>query len=993
MGASVSFPNQKESRFLGKRSFFEYHFFDDVWRDVLCDWFMRRQGSPFERLPSAVVVPNESAILFIKQYLLKNDISLLGVRFFTPGTFRHYLLEAYNCSETLELRENLHLLMKVASRHFADSPVASAAEMEPEQFVRLADLFETTGWNTEFIKNFYTKPLIERYFKEQESCGLTTAQKITDILYTRAQSESAFIFSNLLICGFRSKHWANYKMLFAGVRSSQNAVICFLTQDGTRLIDQGWLGSWEQELGFAQRITSVFETPFSYLSYYFEDGVLPKDDMQKYEAPEILIAEDILREAELIVARIASALVLEKVTRLGVVFPNQTSPLAREVSRLLESEGIFHHNHLGYLGGSSPQQKLFESWVHWQKTLRLGGFLAFLDQLVNEGLLSFEQYRLFNREGRLALQNTLTDELRVILSYLKNNVPEEAILSLLDAWVPLPEEAFFSEYVKLSQESLRIMGWPEDVELIKERAGFLLERLKHPIKKGDYLSWLSSITKPLGRIANYFGKNENALVHLITEEEAIFQNWSHLILAGLNRDEWPGEKPEILFLDENEIFEFNQMALIQGHQGEGHLTIKPGFSLFPSKGDHYAFNKSNFSMLLGMPSKKLILTAHLKDPQKSNDSLLSEYLERVYWIYSGVLLDAARIGTIHQNTNHWMHQFRSAKLGPFVPNEEVLLAYNKRRERESSFDEYSFCFKNPTQEAFNLPSKVWEDIVTMPERAWFNYILGVKKDEVVLGRPLSALAQGTWIHSWLNLNTDALGKKMDLSAWVAHIHAHADKVLVNIDNAFKQIDQKVPDIWKAHWHEARRTALVLANALSKVSEEFYFFSEFVLPELKKEDVEGALDIIDIPLKGRLDLIAYPLSTFEDKTHPVWIIDYKTGLSGTLTQNKLKKGVGLQLALYALAFKRLGFSAIDLSILQPNSILSKQLNLNEVLECQLIIESINSIYRLGKLGIRGSMKNLYGFGFNFPLATLKIDNDIIVEKWNLTHPFLSRTQVF
>lgn len=967
---------------------FEYLSFDDAWKGILGDWFIQCLKTPFKKLPRAVITPSDSVALLIKEYLIKNDIPILGIRFLTPGMLRHYLLNVYQYSESLELRENLHLLMKVASKSLTTNPVARAAEIEPEQFVRLADLLETTGWDTGVIDNFHASTLIEKYISEQEGCGVVTAQKITNRLYEQSNCNPRAAFSDLLVFGFRSKHWSSYKMLLTAIKSSEKSMICLFTQDGTRLIDQGWLGSWEHEFGPCERVvSSAKEKPFAYLSYYFDDISPERKSTEGDQLPEIYIAEDILREAEVIIARIAEALITDEVSRLGVVFPNQTSVLAREVARLLEKEEIAHYNHLGYVGGTDCKQRLFESWVNWQNVPRLQGFLIFLDQLVNEDLLHFPEFNLFNKQAQRALQNTLTDELSVIASYIKCTKPDVSVVGIIDQWTILPEEAIFNEYIILSEPALETIGWPKDIELVKQRAGPLLKNLKTPIKKSDFLSWLNSITKPLGRIANYFGKNQYSLIHLITEEEAILQSWSHLILSGLNKGEWPGEKPQVLFLDDKRIEELNQKSLVQGIQGEGHLTIKTGLSLFPSSSDQYAIGNYNFMTLLGAPSKKLILTAHTKDPNKSKDALISEFLEKVYWISEGTLLDAESIGLLSVNTKDWVHRYRSKDFANLSIVEEVRNAYNKRRDSDKPFDEYSFCFKEPNKEAFKLPSKVWEEILTVPERAWFGHILGVKKDEVPVGKSLYGLAKGTWVHSWLTLDTHYGGKKISTVEWSAQINDNANSVFGAIERSYGQVNRTVPDIWKANWHEARRTAMALCNSLSEISESFYLFSEYAIDLIIESEKESILKVIDIPLKGRIDLMAYPANKLDDKSQPLWIIDFKTGSSGALTANKLKKGIGLQLALYALAFKLDGFDDIDLSIVQPYSMLSKQIHVSDILECKTVLDAISLIYETGKLGIRESMDKAYGGGFNFPLSTLKIEGDIIEKKWRLTHPSL------
>ena len=40
---------------------------------------------------------------------------------------------------------------------------------------------------------------------------------------------------------------------------------------------------------------------------------------------------------------------------------------------------------------------------------------------------------------------------------------------------------------------------------------------------------------------------------------------------------------------------------------------------------------------------------------------------------------------------------------------------------------------------------------------------------------------------------------------------------------------------------------------------------------------------------------------------------------------------------------------------------------------------------GVFGMRGALREEYGFRRDYPLATLAIDEEILAEKWTLTHP--------
>lgn len=961
--------------------------FEGAWEGLMKNWFLELKA-PINNFPQIVVVPNEATIQFIKEKLLTANIALIGVRFFTPGTLRHFLANAYKIVVKTELRETLHLLMKSVAGELKDNPVAKSASLDPDQFVRLADLLETTGWGGSALKNSYARALLTEYHKAQKIYNVTTAQKITNDLYELSRSPNPII-DNLLLFGFSSKHWASYKLLVATVRSACNATVCFLTQNSSRIIDQAWLGSWEEEFGPSQIIFySEEQKKFSFFSSAFEEESRFNNSIyqNKETLPEIYIAENILREAEIIIANISEALMDEEDgTRIGVVFPNQISGLAREVARLLEKEQIVHYNHLGYLGGYSRKRQLLELWIVFQKDLKLSSLYNFFDNLLCENILTVEQFKNFKKQSRIILQTVLTEDLELIYNYLKFHSSDKDIIALLTAWKLLPKNAIIQVFMELTNEALKDVIDKDDWRIAQERAQSFLFNFERVIKKEDFLLWFGSITKPLGRTKGHWGQYPYAKVHLITEEEALMQSWSYLILAGLNQGIWPNAMPEIFFLESKYIQELNFRSLSQGNQGDGHFTIEAGFSLALSNTDCYEINRRNFGILLGAPSKKIIVTAHKTETTQSDKCLMSEFLEKLYYISENSFLDEKNIRSIFNKTGfkycHFSPDIKKYEAEKF---EEIVHAYCQRRNINEAFDEYSFSFQNSNKKAFQLSCKAWEELITNPERAWFRHVLKIDNQEMISSKTLYALAKGTWVHSWINLEKQ--GIRMDVSEWNKSINAKTNQLYKILENIYNLSNRILPDIWRSYWHEARRITLSLCNNLM-TSELYgmYLFSEYAIDN-ENENLNKNF-LLDIPLKGRVDLIAFPASNLDSKDMPLWILDFKTGLSGALTKDKIKKGIGLQLILYALKFYKEGFKEIEVSILQPGTALKRQLNLNDILENPSILNAINEIYNNGKIGIQ-TMNTNYENSITFPLATLKVDESILERKWALTHPNLA-----
>src|SRR5947209_13353480 len=81
-----------------------------TWKNLVLPWFERiALTSVATESPSAVTVPSRAYASFLRRQLLGNQVSLLGVRFFTPPQLRQLLLR--DCDLQLPLPEDLRLLL------------------------------------------------------------------------------------------------------------------------------------------------------------------------------------------------------------------------------------------------------------------------------------------------------------------------------------------------------------------------------------------------------------------------------------------------------------------------------------------------------------------------------------------------------------------------------------------------------------------------------------------------------------------------------------------------------------------------------------------------------------------------------------------------------------------------------------------------------------------------------------------------------------------
>jgi hypothetical protein len=97
---------------------------------------------------------------------------------------------------------------------------------------------------------------------------------------------------------------------------------------------------------------------------------------------------------------------------------------------------------------------------------------------------------------------------------------------------------------------------------------------------------------------------------------------------------------------------------------------------------------------------------------------------------------------------------------------------------------------------------------------------------------------------------------------------------------------------------------------------------------------------------------------------------------------------VQLGLYALAAHALGATQVHLSLLGRADELKSQFDVSDALAQKDFWRELNRMQETGVFGMLGSVHSEYGFAREYPLATLGIDEDLLKEKWAMTHPALA-----
>jgi hypothetical protein len=283
-------------------------------------------------------------------------------------------------------------------------------------------------------------------------------------------------------------------------------------------------------------------------------------------------------------------------------------------------------------------------------------------------------------------------------------------------------------------------------------------------------------------------------------------------------------------------------------------------------------------------------------------------------------------------------------------------------------------------------------MVSSPAIIWMKRYLGVEAPEDV-ANPWSATT-GKWVHAWLAKIIEPRDGKIfsafpTLTTIDQRIRFAADECCAALRRLCESSGKVVPDWWNSGWLNARYLARHLGAKIGGANGWEWMATELAVGR------DGALKIADgveLQLHGQIDLVLAQNDPPSFAGEKIWIVDYKTGSTRELKtsdlHDSLVKGTTLQLGLYALAIRELGAAEVSASIVSlVVKNVAPQLSVIDLTPHTDVFADLAQMRHTGVFGMKGEIRPAFGYCASYPLATLPIDNDILEDKWALTHPAL------
>jgi len=982
--------------------------FASAWESVLLPWFKDVGVASLESNGTvAVVTPFPSGAAFLRSKLLEHEIPLLGVKFITPAHLRELLL-AENAS-SLPLREHLRLLLASAAESVAKNPskdsdlaaIAKSISRSPDNLLRVFDQVSAAGWNFENIGAPAVREIMQEFQGLVRQCEFKLVHEADRDALSRAKSAPPR-FSHLLLIGFTAKHWPLWPLLQAAVSFARRAtVVLEYPREQTRAADESWIGTWEEHFDSAAPIADRTERnhPFVHLNQSANAGT----DSASREEPQFLVGLNATEQAQAVCAIALKFLAEKSCTRLGILFP-RADALPRLVSEFLTRSGIPHHDAIGHLTPGEFEEPAWNTWLHLQENHQLEPVLRFLEANPDsmDGL-SMQEVR---ENLRWVYRQILIDDINLLREYCARQTENEKLVriaKLLRSIAFLPSKATLAQFLTETKTIFSKLKWDNRWAEIERFSQRWSTTSSVEFSRAICLRWLKEILDSFTIARAAQADHVYSRVHLLSYGEADGHEWSHLVLAGLNQGEWPQSQRESGFLSDEEIVDLNTRATRRGKQGEGHSILEKDKTFLLSAQDERQIALRQFSAALESAEHGLAITASLL--QESSPERIwnpSELFSQAYFVARDAPLSQETMSILREKTSAWLKDQELFELATATNVEihQTRIAYEARR-TEGVFGEYEFALREPIEREITLRATEWDTVVKTPALIWLKKYLGIENQEPDLNQWNAAT--GTWVHDWLAkiAATEEKNAFVDFPTgdeMCERIEGAAQKFRKVIVDLCAVSGRSVPDWWSSGWSNALALADFLASKLAEVEGWPRMAAEWRLesPQLLSSNGGNKLRV-----RGRIDLILAQAQPNDSQLtgSDVWIVDYKTGNVKPLTppgktpdaraanlRKKLVRGDAIQLGLYGLAARELGAAEIHLSILSLRTELDRpQLEMTALAADSDFWTELYRMQETGIFGLRGLIRNEFGFNPDYPLATLPIDKEFLDEKWVLTHP--------
>jgi hypothetical protein len=814
-------------------------------------------------LSITVVLPSADAVLAVRRRLVELKKTAVGLNLITPFVLlkrlaNHFGMSEIQCPNVLEKS-----LLRIAASESVGNPYAAIAQSNPAKILRTLRALHKAKISPAEANLSVLAGLDVVFNNLLKKGGFVSHNHFEELLTQKAsKGKEKKLFDQLYVVGFGLEH-SEYDTLLQAAMS-----VCaewhFVHLGELRCVgQQAWFGTWEQRLGDCE---PLFGEPsaFEQLSLAVEKGASCDCNAR------IAVGKTIADEAAWIAEQCAQWTQSDSGS-IAVVIDRSHAALRSAVISILRKNHVPHYDAVGTIIPFNAEENVIRLWIDWQRSGRIQDLIAYLDVIIEDSLTSIRLKKILEDAAR----NTFSSQADVVLVYAREELI--AYRPVLNRAKRLPMMALALDYKFILQDLSTLASLP-----ISEWMRWL-DRLSSVLLSRDcILEWVRGALENKEPYREAIGDHPYAHVVITTPEAARFGNWKYVILSGLNAAVMFTHSDESTLLSEDTRLSFWNAALIQGNQGEGHVVLNPENGwLIPS---HFLEELKNTTWLdlLAAPSKGLAVSVTHEDPKEPGQSWpVGDFFERI--VRS---VGEARVG-------YFSYAFRaSIKKGPQLGATTGM----------------------PID---NLSPSAWERLLLAPVQGWLEHVVGAKPEDDLFAGSFS-LMKGVWIHDWLSSKREGIWERRMTSfdEWKPFLQAASSSHYARVKAAYEAANKKINPIFESTWRQAITIAEQLGHkALTYMPEANWMIQEWSLAEGLQLKIPQNNQPFSI--RGRMDLV---FSHTNEPQGSAMLIDFKTGSQTRgWTVTKIEtESTGVQLVLYGLALKQMGYESVSLVRLSTES---------------------------------------------------------------------------
>src|SRR5438045_1999559 len=207
------------------------------------------------------------------------------------------------------------------------------------------------------------------------------------------------------------------------------------------------------------------------------------------------VGADAMEQADAVVFLCSRFLAQKNCVRLGIVF-GALGPLPRLVAAGLDRLDIPHYDGIGHLAPGPFEAEDWRAWLELQRSPQINSLLRLFNSLPNAAeLYPVPHGTRIERALRAGYADLLIDDVEVLGEFFAGQTGDEGagIAGVIESLGLLPARAGFIEFLKLTENALRRLGWEQRWWQISTQTVAWADKLEIEMSRSLFLRWLEEI--------------------------------------------------------------------------------------------------------------------------------------------------------------------------------------------------------------------------------------------------------------------------------------------------------------------------------------------------------------------------------------------------------------------------------------------------------------------------------------------------------------------